>query len=134
MNRIPELDNKGLRQFALTTGAAIALIFGALLPRLFSRSYPYWPWIIMAILWVWGFVAPLYLRPVYIAWMRVAMLISKVTTPIMLGIVFFLLIFPVSLVFRLLRNDPMKRRFEDKNQTYRVESEKPRRDSLENPF
>ena len=134
MNRIPELDNKGLRQFALTTGAALALIFGVLLPWLFNRSYLYWPWIVTAILWVWGFIAPTLLRPVYVSWMRIALLISKVTTPIILGIVFFLVIFPVSLIFRLLRNDPMKRRFEDKNQTDRVESEKSGRDSLENPF
>lgn len=134
MNQIPQLDNKGLRRFALTTGAAIALIFGAFLPWLFAHSYPYWPWVILAILGAWGVIAPASLKPIYRGWMKFALLISKVTTPIILGAVFFLVIFPVSLVFRLLRNDPMRRRFERDVQTYRVKSEKPQRSSLENPF
>ena len=32
MTQIRELDDKGLRQFELTTGAAFALIFAVLLP------------------------------------------------------------------------------------------------------
>ena len=40
MNQIPELDQKGLRRFALTTGAALAFIFGMFLPWLFDRWLP----------------------------------------------------------------------------------------------
>jgi hypothetical protein len=58
-----------------------------------------------------GLVAPTQMGPVQKAWMGLAHLISKVTTPIFMGIVFFLVISPVSLIMtilgkRPLRNDP----------------------------
>jgi len=134
MHQIPQLDNKGLRNFAFTTGTAIALIFGIFLPWLFDRSYPYWPWAILAILAVWGILAPASLAGIYRGWMKFALLLSKITTPIILGTVFFLVIFPASIIFRILRNDPMSRKFEDKAQSYRVKSDKPQSTSLENPF
>ena len=46
MTEIPVLDKKGLREFAIVTGAILALIFGILLPWIFERPYPYWPWIV----------------------------------------------------------------------------------------
>lgn len=81
MNAIPDLDKKGLRKFALTTGAAFGLIFGLSLPWLFDLSYPVWPWVLMAILWIWALGSPSSIRPVYEVWMKIALLISKVTTP-----------------------------------------------------
>jgi hypothetical protein len=58
-----------------------------------------------------GLLAPTMMGPVEKAWMGLAHLISKVTTPIFMGIVFFLVIGPVSLIMTLLgkrplRNDP----------------------------
>ena len=41
---IPELDRAGLRQFGLLMGGFVALVFGLLLPWLFERTLPLWPW------------------------------------------------------------------------------------------
>jgi hypothetical protein len=38
MHSIPELDARGLRQFALTTGGIVAGLFGLLLPWLFDAN------------------------------------------------------------------------------------------------
>jgi hypothetical protein len=58
-----------------------------------------------------GLVAPTALGPVERAWMGLAHLISKVTTPIFMGVVFYVVITPVSVLMTLLgkrplRNDP----------------------------
>ena len=47
-----------------------------------------------------GLAVPTMLHPVERAWMAMAHAISRVTTPIVLGIVYFLLITPIGLVVR----------------------------------
>ena len=51
---IPELDAKGLRQFAFTMGVIIAALFGVLLPWLWNASFPVWPWVFASLFAVWG--------------------------------------------------------------------------------
>lgn len=47
-----------------------------------------------------GLVIPTYLGPVERAWMGLAHLMSKITTPIFMGIVYFLVLTPIGLVRR----------------------------------
>jgi hypothetical protein len=54
-----------------------------------------------AALVVLGLIRPLLLSPVYRAWMGLALVMSKVTTPILLGAVYFLVITPIGSLRRL---------------------------------
>lgn len=131
---IPDLDNKGLRQFAITTGIVVTVLFGLFFPWLFERSLPLWPWIFLGFMTLWGLVAPASLKPVYRGWMRFGLLISKVTTPIIFGIVYYLVIVPFGLVRRVVAKDPLRRTIDKDASTYRVESERPEPDNLEHPY
>ena len=53
-------------------------------------------------------LAPAALVPVERAWMAMAHAISKVTTPIILGIVYFLVITPIGVVMRILGKNPLR--------------------------
>ncbi len=130
---IPVLDAKGLRDFALTTGAIIAGLFGVVFPYLFGASWPVWPWGIFAALAIWAFVAPGTLGPLYRGWMRFGMLLGKITTPIVLTLVFVIAILPAAIILRLAGKDPMRRKFDD-GKTYRVESRQPSLKNLERPY
>jgi hypothetical protein len=130
---IPELDRKGLREFGLVTGAIVAVLFGLFFPWLLERSFPLWPWAIFAVLGAWALVVPLSLRPVYRAWMRLGLLLSKITTPIIMGLVFYLVTTPFSLALKVLGRDAMKRKFDNRD-SYRVTRENIREDSLEHPY
>ena len=131
---IPELDRTELRNFGLVTGGILAVLFGLFFPWLFEKSIPTWPWIVAAVLGGWGMVAPMSLQPVYRGWMKLGLLLSKITTPIILGIVFYGLVFPMGLVMRLWGNDPMARRLDDQVQSYRIKHEKAPKKSMERPF
>ncbi|MBT8099844.1 MAG: sxtJ [Gammaproteobacteria bacterium] len=131
---IPELDRKGLREFGLVTGGMLVLIFGLLLPWLFDASFPVWPWVVLGVLAAIALAIPEALRPVYYWWMRLALLLSKITTPIILGIVFFLVLTPMGLIMRLFGNDPMRRAQRDDTETYRIASSKTDKERLEKPF
>lgn len=56
-----------------------------------------------------GLLVPTRLRPVQRVWMAMAHAISKLTTPIVMGIIFFGVITPIGLIARLLRHRPLTR-------------------------
>jgi Kef-type K+ transport system membrane component KefB len=130
----PELDRKGLREFGIVTGGIVAVLFGLFFPWLLERDLPLWPWVFAGALALWALVAPQSLRPLYRLWMRLGLLLSRVTTPVILGIVFFFVILPMALVMRLTGHDPMARRFDDRAESYRVPSHPPKRENMERPF
>jgi O-antigen/teichoic acid export membrane protein len=132
--KIQELDARELRKFGITTGALIAALFGVLLPWAWDFRFPTWPWVIFIVLSLWALINPRSLRPVYRGWMRFGLLISKITTPIVLGIVFYVVFVPVGIVFRLLRYDPMKRDFDSTSETYRISKSNQSESTLENPY
>ena len=128
-----ELSAGELRKFGLSTGAIFAVLFGAIIPWIWDLKYPVWPWIVLAILGGLGLIAPKSLRLVHRIWMRFALLISKVTTPIILGIVFFIVIMPVGLIKRIFGKDSLARQFDSETKTYRIVSDRQSADTLEKP-
>lgn len=131
---IPELDRRGLRQFALSTGGILAVLFGLFFPWLLDVGFPVWPWIVAGVLAGWGLAAPSSLRPVYIGWMRFGLLLNRIVTPVVLGILFFFLITPISALMRLLRRDALARSLDENAKSYRVPSTKRPKTHMERPF
>jgi hypothetical protein len=96
------------RRFGLTVGAAFAVISAFLA----WRGLPTGAWVtgvLGAVLIAAGLVLPRHLQRVEVQWMRLALAISKVTTPIIMGIIFFLVIFPIGLLMRALGHRPLQR-------------------------
>ncbi len=54
-----------------------------------------------------GLAVPTALGPVERAWMAFARSLSKVTTPIVMGIVYFLVILPIGFAMRILNRSPL---------------------------
>ena len=65
-------------------------------------------WGTSALLLAAGAAFPSRLGPVQRTWMAIALGISKVTTPIFMGIIFFVVIAPIGLFMRLVRRNPVK--------------------------
>lgn len=64
---------------------------------------------IAAVLAVVSFTVPSVLRPLNIAWMRFAILLSKVMNPIVMMVLFAIAIVPAGLIMQLVR-DPLRKR------------------------
>lgn len=131
---IPELDAAGLRRFAFTTAAILVVLFGLALPWLFGFAYPWWPWAIAAVLVAWGAAAPATLRPLYRGWMRFGLVMNRVMTPLVLGIVYYLVITPMAAAMRLKGRDPMARKLDENADTYRLGTERRPPETMEKPY
>ncbi len=131
---IPELDASGLRRFGVTTSLVVAALFGLLLPLVAGAELPWWPWALSGALAAWGLLAPGSLRPVYRGWMRFGLLMSRVTTPLVLGLVFVLLVTPFALLRGALGRDSLARKLDPKAESYRVPSRRASAENLERPY
>ena len=65
-------------------------------------------WGTSALLLAAGVAFPSRLGPVQRTWMGMALGISKVTTPIFMGIIFFVVIAPIGFIMRIVGRNPVK--------------------------
>jgi len=135
-NGIPDLDSKGLRQFGLILGIVLVLIPGVLLPWINHwQVLPNYYWFgAGAVVMLWALVAADSMRGLYYGWMRVAMVIGNTINRIILAIVFYLVIFPMGVMMRLMGKDPMRRVLDPEIKSYRVISKIAQKNHVERPF
>lgn len=77
---------------------------------------------------------PKTLAHLYNGWMRFGSIMNKITTSLILSIVYLVLITPPGLVMRAFGNDPLNRKLDDSVNTYRVKSQAIETENLEKPF
>lgn len=78
-------------------------------------------------------VMPSLLRPLNIAWMKFALLLSKVMNPIIMLILFAVTIVPAGLIMQLLA-DPLRKRREKHGDSYWIERDVDPTSSMTNQF
>lgn len=131
---VRELTPRELREFGLGLAAVIALLFGLLLPWWWGFPRPAWPWWAGGVIALWALAGPASLRPVYRGWMRVSHAIGRVMTPVILGLTWAVTILPMGLAMKLVRRDPMHRRFEPGRESYFSEPEARGPEHFRRPF
>ena len=112
-------EKKELRSFGLIFAAMLSIMFGAVIPWLFDFSYPRWPWLVSVAIAIIAVILPIALLPLYRVWMFFGAIMAWINTRIILGAVFYLMIFPISLIIRLFGRDPMRRKTSPNAETYR---------------
>ncbi len=96
------------RRFALPVGVALAALGALVLWRGQERV----AWLLLlagSLLFVAGLVVPTRLGPVERLWMGMAHAISRVTTPVFMSIVYFLVLTPVGFLRRTFARNPLRR-------------------------
>lgn len=110
---------KDLRSFGLLVGAVFCVI--GIWPLVF-RGEPMREWVVGGggLLVLLGGVAPQLLRPLHTGWMWIGHVLGWINTRILLSIVFFGLITPIGLIFRLMGKNTVRQAFSESSTTYRV--------------
>jgi hypothetical protein len=81
-------------------------------------------------------VLPKSLAPLNWGWTKIGLLLHKIVSPIVLGVLFFLVFTPTGVVMRLFGGDPLRLRLEPKTVSYWIERSPPgpAPDSLKDQF
>ncbi|CAN5280029.1 hypothetical protein BH09GEM1_BH09GEM1_46010 [soil metagenome] len=101
------LTSKEGRDFAFPVGGAFALLAAIAFWRHHPVSWRVFAGLAVALL-VAGALIPRSLGPVQRAWMGLAHAMSKITTPIFMGAMYFLILTPMGLVMRLFGRNEMR--------------------------
>ena len=123
-----------LKSFGLITGLAVLVVFGLLLPWLFSHGYPRWPWVIALVLWFFAFVRPQVLRPVSRIWLKIGHWLGWFNTRVILGLMYYTIFFITGVIMHLMGKDPMARKLDSSVNSYRVKSRVRPKNHVERPF
>jgi hypothetical protein len=102
------------RKFAFTVATAFAVL--ALVSLWRGRELP--PIVLgslAAVLAVAGIAIPSRMGPVESAWMKLAHAISRVTTPVFMGIVYFVVLTPIGLIRRTFGGNPLVHKAENES-------------------
>ncbi len=104
------------RSFGLVVGGALLLI--ALWPLFHGNGVRLWALIPALPLIGLAFVHPSVLRPLNRLWFRLGLLLGKIISPIVLGIIYYLWITPFALVLRLFNKRFLALEFEPDTKSY----------------
>jgi saxitoxin biosynthesis operon SxtJ-like protein len=95
------------RRFGLTVGGAFLLLMAVSSYRGHGTTALVTGCIGVALVLA-GLLVPTHMGPVERAWMRMALVMSRVTTPFAMALVYFLAITPVGLVRKAMGHDPLR--------------------------
>jgi hypothetical protein len=122
------------RAFGLVFATVFAVI--GLWPWLFGGHVRIWSVAIGAAFLVVASLWPAVLAPLNRIWTRFGLLLHRIVSPVVLGVMFFGVVTPMGLVMRALGKDPLRLRFDPAARTYWIERRPPgpAPDTLNNQF
>ena len=106
-----KISKKQLREFGVTVGIGFPLLIGYLVPYFAGHGFKLWtlfvgvPGIILAL------IAPFLLVYPYKVWMGLGYFLGWFNSRLVLGLVYCLILLPISLLMRFTGYDPLKKRF-----------------------
>jgi hypothetical protein len=109
-------DKDSLIKFGITMGVAFLVVTFIIFIKHRHSIVP--TAVIAALFLAVAFLIPFILKPVYIAWMRLAYVLAWLNTRLILAILFYLVFTPMGLFLRLLRKDLLERKIEKGQQSY----------------
>ena len=132
-----EVTTSDLRKFGFIMGGMVALMFGLIFPWIFdktSENWPIWPFIVMTVFFILAIAVPEVLRPVNHIWLKIGNFLGFINSRIILGAMFYLMIFPIGMILKVLGKDSMQRKLEENADTYRKITKVREKDHLKKPF
>ena len=114
----PEQKRKELRKFGLLVGGILALIGLLFLWRGRHEIVRIVLWSIGGFLIVFGAIAPMVLKLIYVAWMKFAFVLGWVNSRILLSIIFFVFFTPMALIQRVFGRDALHQRMDKGTDSY----------------
>jgi cell division protein FtsW (lipid II flippase) len=114
-DRTEEVQQSSNRGFGVVFAVVFALI--AAYQWRHAGAWPYWAGAAAAILLV-SLLAPGTLAPMARLWMRLALALSKVMTPVIMAVIFFGSVLPTGFLMRLFGKDPLRLKWHEKDATY----------------
>ena len=114
-----EIKISSNRSFGLVFFVVFLLI--AVHPLTNSEEIRIWSIIVSFIFLILGLLKSKFLSPLNILWFKFGVFLGKIVSPIIMGIIFFLVVTPIGLLMRLFGKDVLHLKLKKKKSTYWIE-------------
>ena len=130
MSNIDNIKLPSNRSFGIVFFIVFLLI--GLYPLLNSEEARLWSLIISLIFILLGLLNSKILTPLNKIWFKFGIFLGKIISPLIMGIIFFLVVTPIGLIMRLLGKDLLNLKFNE-NKSYWIEKNDPK-SKMKNQF
>ena len=118
------------RSFGIVFSVVFLLI--SLYPLTNDENLRLWSLIISIIFFFLGILNSNLLKPLNKLWFKVGLILGKIITPLVMGIIFFFVVTPIAILMRLFRKDLLNLKF-NKNNSYWIKKSGPK-SKMKNQF
>ena len=125
-----EIKISSNRSFGLVFFVVFLLI--ALYPLINNGELRLWSLITSIIFLILGLLNSKFLNPLNKIWFKFGIILGKIISPLVMGIIFFLVVTPTGLLMRLFRKDILSLKY-NQNSTYWIEKKGPK-SKMKNQF
>ncbi len=125
---------KELQRFGIAMGIFFPFVFAIVLPIIFSKSFPVWPYILSILFILPALIYPQLLRPLYIVWMKFSYILGKINLHIIMTSIYLVIFTPVALYFKLIGRNSMNSDYDKNLDSYREKSFPKSKERMEKPY
>ena len=125
-----EIKISSNRSFGIVFFIVFLLI--ALYPLLKGNDLRIWSLVISFIFLILGLINSKILTPLNRLWFKFGLLLGKFISPLIMGIIFFLVVTPIGIIMRLLKKDLLNLKY-NKKETYWIDKSGPK-SKMKNQF
>ena len=110
----------------------IFFLFVALYPLFNNEDLNLWSFIISIIFLILGLLNSKVLTPLNRIWFKFGIILGKIVSPFVMGVIYFLIVTPIGLIMKLFGKDLLNLKYENKN-SYWIEKTGPK-SKMKNQF
>ncbi|MDC0352586.1 SxtJ family membrane protein [Candidatus Pelagibacter sp.] len=110
----------------------IVFLLIAIYPLLNQGEIRVWSVLISLLFLILGIINSKILTPLNKAWFKFGIFLGKIISPIVMGIIFFLVVTPIAFLMRIIKKDLLNLKY-NKNSSYWIEKTDPK-SSMKNQF
>ena len=110
----------------------VVFLLIAIYPLINNGELRIWSLIIAIIFLILGLINSKFLKPLNKLWFKFGLLLGKVVSPLIMGIIFFLVVTPTALIMRIIGKDLLNLKFNNKK-SYWIEKTDPK-SKMKNQF
>jgi hypothetical protein len=125
MEKITRQDISGissttLKEFGITLGSIIAIVFGFIPWVIHSSSVSPLVWLLAVFICTMAILKPLSLRLPYFLWMKLGYYVGLVQNMIILTVIFYFILYPTAILMRLFKHTSIPKKPDIKLESYRI--------------
>ena len=96
----------------------IVFLIVSIWPLTYDEPVRFWSVIISSVFLILGLMNSKLLTPLNKLWFKFGMILGAIVSPVVMGVVFFLVVTPIGLIMKIMGKDLLNKKYDNKKSTY----------------